>query len=127
MWGASGTGTLFLPQLNGISVLDATISRDGPGAAVVDSQLLDPLRDLTTITSNGGVTLRTGASLTTPGPLTTAGAVHIGALGALSSTGLYKQTGRLHHDRARNRRAHRDRLARRAARRNAQRQGPGAE
>ena len=93
VWAASGTGALSLPQVNGISVLDATMSRDGPSAAIRDSQNLDPLRALTTITSNGGLTVRTGASLTTPGPLTTAGAVHIGALAALTSTGLYTQTG----------------------------------
>ncbi|MGZ6976330.1 MAG: PKD domain-containing protein, partial [Acidimicrobiia bacterium] len=90
-WAASGTGALVLPGVNGISLLDATMSRTGAGAAIIDGALLDPLRDLDTITANGGVTVRNGASLTTPGPLTTAGAVHVGASSSLTSTGLYRQ------------------------------------
>ena len=91
VWAATGSGSLDFPNVDGVAVADATFVRDGASAQILDGSSLDPLRTLTTVTTDGGVTLRNGPTLTTPGPLTTAGAVRVGAGSALTSTGLYRQ------------------------------------
>ena len=91
-WMASGGGTLRLDTVGTVATADATFIVDGAGSQIRDGSSVDVLAGLTSITSNGGLTLRNAVTRTLPGPLTTVGRVTIGATSGLTTSGLYKQT-----------------------------------
>jgi PKD repeat protein len=90
-WLAKDGGILRLNQVIGLTTADAVLMADGNGSQIRNAANANALPGLTTITANGGLSLRNNQTLTTSGPLTTAGAVTVGANSSLTTTGLYKQ------------------------------------
>jgi PKD repeat protein len=92
-WMASGGASLRLSDVGALTSADSVLVVDGAGSTIRNSSNADVLPNITTITPNGGLTVRNGRSVTTSGPLTTAGTVTVGSTASLTSTGLYRQTG----------------------------------
>ena len=85
-------GILDLDNVGAVQTANAVIDLDGAGSSVENSDAQPVLGNLTTIGTQGGVTLRNGQTLATPGPLQSAGTVQIGPSSSLTTTGSYTQS-----------------------------------